>query len=182
MTANPGEPRWLGDEEQRAWRAYVSMQAKLNAHLARDIQANTALSMPDFAVLVALTDRCQDGVRAFSLAETLQWEKSRLSHHLARMEKRGLITRAGCTEDGRGQQVVVTPAGRAAIEAAAPHHVETVRRVVFDALTPDEVAALGRISERVLGRLADEGIACGENEPCGETRSPYPWGLGVPGG
>lgn len=148
-------PRWLEPDEQQSWRAFVTMQTQLNAYLARDIQAHTALSMPDFAVLVALTDACR-GVRAFSLAETLQWEKSRLSHHLARMERRGLVTRGGCAEDGRGQQVAVTPAGRAAIEAAAPHHVETVRRVIFDALTPDEVAALGAISRRVLDRLAAE--------------------------
>ncbi len=168
VTEDATEPRWLDEDEQRAWRAYVSMQAKLNAHLARDIQANTALSMPDFAVLVALTDTCPgSGVRAFSLAETLQWEKSRLSHHLARMEKRGLITRAGCTEDGRGQQVAVTPAGRAAIEAAAPHHVATVRRLVFDALSPAEVEALGSIAERVLERLEAEGPAC-PAAPCGE--------------
>lgn len=155
------EPRWLDEAEARAWRAYIQMQAKLSGFLERDIQANTALSMPDFAVLVALTDTCRGGVRAFSLAETLQWEKSRLSHHLARMEKRGLVCRAGCTEDGRGQQVTVTPAGRAAIEAAAPHHVETVRRVVFDALEPEDVAALGRIAERVLARLAAERAQAG---------------------
>jgi DNA-binding MarR family transcriptional regulator len=155
------EPRWLEEDEQRAWRAFVQMQAQLFAHLARDIQANTALSMADFAVLVALTDACRGGVRAFSLAETLQWEKSRLSHHLARMEKRGLVCRAGCTEDGRGQQVTVTPAGRAAIDAAAPHHVETVRRAFFDALEPDDVAALGRIADRVLDRLAEVRTAAG---------------------
>src|SRR5690348_5360380 len=102
MDSDGPAPRWLDDDEQRAWRAYIAMQSKLNAFLARDIQANTALSMPDFVVLVALTDRCSEGVRAYSLAEALQWEKSRLSHHLARMERRGLITRVGCTEDGRG--------------------------------------------------------------------------------
>lgn len=150
------QPPWLDDTEQAAWRAYLQMQTRLAACLERDIQANTALSMPDFAVLVALTDACRGGARAFSLAETLQWEKSRLSHHLARMERRGLVTRTNCAEDGRGQLVTVTPAGRAAIEAAAPHHVRTVRRLVFDALTPEDVAALARIADRVLARLEAE--------------------------
>jgi DNA-binding MarR family transcriptional regulator len=166
------EPRWLDEDEQRAWRAYVRMQAKLSGFLERDIQANTSLSMPDFVVLVALTDTCRGGVRAFSLAETLQWEKSRLSHHLARMEKRGLITRAGCTEDGRGQQIAVTPAGRAAIEAAAPHHVDTVRRVVFDVLEPQDVAALERIAGHVLAKLDAERAArgCPPSENCDTGR------------
>lgn len=171
----PEEPHWLDEDEQRAWRAYLRMQAKLSGFLERDIQANTSLSMPDFAVLVALTDTCRGGVRAFSLAETLQWEKSRLSHHLARMEKRGLIRRAGCTEDGRGQQIAVTPAGRAAIEAAAPRHVETVRRVVFDALEPKDVAALERIADRVLAKLAAEraggqDLGPGGQENCDTSR------------
>jgi DNA-binding MarR family transcriptional regulator len=158
---------WLTADEQRAWRAFMEMQTKLHAHLDRDMAANSALSSSDFAVLVALTDTCRGGVRAFSLAEALQWEKSRLSHHLARMERRGLITRGGCTEDGRGQQVAVTEAGRAAIEAAAPHHVATVRRLVFDALTADDVAALERIAGRVLSRLAAERPS-GAPHHCGE--------------
>jgi DNA-binding MarR family transcriptional regulator len=160
MTETTPEPHWLDDDEQRAWRAYVVMQARLNAHLTRDLQANTDLSMADFGVLVALTDVCGGRVRAYELSEALQWEKSRLSHHLARMEKRGLITRGGCTEDGRGLFVEATPAGRRAIEAAAPHHVATVRRVVFDALTSEQVAALGAISEAVLERLQAEAKPC----------------------
>ena len=168
MTAKDAEPRWLDDDEQRAWRAFVSMHTRLDAHLGRDLQANTDLSTADFSVLVALTDVCQGRVRAFELSEALQWEKSRLSHHLGRMAKRGLITRGGCTEDGRGQFVEVTPAGRAAIEAAAPHHVETVRRLVFDTLTPEQVAALGAISEAVLARLNTERRPCaGPTDPCG---------------
>lgn len=160
MTANGPEPHWLDEQEQRAWRAFVTMHTRLDAHLGRDLQANTDLSNADFAVLVALTDVCQRRVRAFELSEALQWEKSRLSHHLARMEKRGLITRGGCTEDGRGQFIGLTAAGRAAIEKAAPHHVETVRRLVFDALTYEQVTALGEISDAVLARLTAEGNPC----------------------
>jgi DNA-binding MarR family transcriptional regulator len=103
---------------------------------------------------VALTDECRGGrVRAFELANDLQWEKSRLSHHLARMEKRGLLTRDGCTEDGRGQVVVVTPAGRRALEGAAPAHVAAVRELFLDALTPDQVEALAAISDAAMARV-----------------------------
>ena len=147
------EPRWLDEREQRAWRGMIAMWTQLNAELARRMAADSELSMPDFAVLVALTDECSARVRAFELAEVLQWEKSRLSHHLARMEKRGLISRDGCTEDGRGQVVEATPAGRRAIEAAAPAHVAAVRELFLDALTPDQVDTLAAVAEAALTRL-----------------------------
>ncbi|HEY2832265.1 MAG TPA: MarR family winged helix-turn-helix transcriptional regulator [Sporichthyaceae bacterium] len=147
------EPRWLDEREQRAWRGLITMWTQLNAELSRRMTADSELSMPDFAVLVALTDECSARVRAFELAEVLQWEKSRLSHHLARMEKRGLISRDGCTEDGRGQVVEVTAAGRRAIEAAAPAHVAAVRELFLDALTPDQVDALAAVAEAALARL-----------------------------
>jgi DNA-binding MarR family transcriptional regulator len=181
MTANDAEPRWLDDDQQRAWRAFVSMYTRLDAHLGRDLQATTDLSTADFSVLVALTDVCQGRVRAYELSEALEWEKSRLSHHLGRMAKRGLITRGGCSEDGRGQFVAVTPAGRAAIEAAAPHHVETVRRLVFDVLSAEEVAALAAISQAVLARLDAERNPCdAPGDPC-DPIPKGPRGIG-PGG
>lgn len=145
--------RWLSDDEQRAWRAFVSLQAKLNAQLNRELQAESELSLADFEVLVRLTDRDDPRARAFELATDMQWEKSRLSHHLARMQRRGLIDRAGCPEDARGSYIELTAEGRRAIEHAAPGHVESVRRLVFDQLTPEQVRALRTISETVLGQL-----------------------------
>nr|WP_222132516.1 MarR family winged helix-turn-helix transcriptional regulator [Pseudonocardia sp. C8] len=129
------------------------MQSRLQAELHRRLQADSGLSLADFEVLVALTDRPDERARVLELATSLEWEKSRLSHHLARMQKRGLIGREECGEDGRGNVVVLTREGRAAIEAAAPAHVETVRELVFDALPDDDVAALARISAAVLARL-----------------------------
>lgn len=152
------QTRWLTEPEQRAWRGYIAMQAQLTARLNRQLQADSELSHSDFAVLVALTDTPEGRVRIFALARELQWEKSRLSHHLARMQKRGLVSREECPSDARGAFVVLTPAGREAIDAAAPKHVETVRRLVFDALTPVQVEALTGIADRILERLAaDEG-------------------------
>lgn len=145
--------RWLSDDEQRAWRGFVSLQAKLNAQLNRELQAESELSLADFEVLVRLTDRDDARVRAFELAADMQWEKSRLSHHLARMQRRGLIDRAGCPEDARGSYIELTAEGRRAIEQAAPGHVESVRRLVFDQLTPEQVQTLRTISEKVLGQL-----------------------------
>jgi DNA-binding MarR family transcriptional regulator len=146
--------RWLDESEQRAWRAYLTMQSRLSARLNRRLQADSDLSITDFAVLVELTDSAENRVRAFELARTLQWEKSRLSHHLARMQRRGLIGREECPNDARGAFIVITPAGRKAIEEAAPLHVETVRRLFFDGLTPEQVRTLQTIADHVLDRLA----------------------------
>jgi DNA-binding MarR family transcriptional regulator len=150
-------PRWLSDTEQRAWRAYLSMQARLGAALHRRMQAGTGLSMADFDVLVALTDRRDERVRVVELAEALQWEKSRLSHHLTRMERRGLLARVECPDDGRGAEIVLTDEGWAAIERAAPAHVEDVRELVFDPLDDDQVAALEAIARAVCARIDDPG-------------------------
>ncbi len=145
--------RWLSDDEQRAWRAFVSLQAKLNAQLNRELQAESDLSLADFEVLVHLTDRDDARARSFELANEMEWEKSRLSHQLARMQRRGLIDRVGCPEDARGSYIELTAEGRRAIEHAAPGHVSAVRRLIFDQLTPDQVQALRTISETVLAQL-----------------------------
>ena len=147
------DPRWLDDREQRAWRGYLAMQGRLQAHLNRRLQADSGLSLADFEVLVALTDVPDGRVRVRELAEAVQWEKSRLSHHLARMERRGLIERQDCPDDARGAFVVLTDQGRRAIKHAAPAHVETVRALVFDGLDLDQVDTLADIAESVLNRI-----------------------------
>lgn len=147
------ETRWLDERERRAWRGYLAMQARLTARLHRQLQADSGLSLTDFDVLVQLTDRAEPRMRVGELAEALQWEKSRLSHHLGRMQRRGLVTREECPDDARGAYIALTELGRDAIEQAAPAHVETVRELVFDQLADGEVDALIAISERVLDRL-----------------------------
>ena len=89
----------------------------------------------------------------FEIADALAWEQSRVSHHLARMQRRGLIVREECAADARGAFVVLTEAGRAAIERAAPAHVDMVRELVFDGLSPDQLAALTTVTSRVLERV-----------------------------
>ena len=163
------DPRWLTDREQLAWRGLLTMWTRLNAQLAREMAADSDLSMADFSVLVALTDTCAGRTRAFTLAEALQWEKSRLSHQLARMEKRGLIERTECAEDGRGQVVGVTAAGRAAIEAAAPAHVAAVRRLFLDALSEEQVDALAGITRAALRRIDGSTEIPGLSQPCTEA-------------
>ena len=94
-----------------------------------------------------------------SLARELKWEKSRLSHQLSRMERRGLISRQACPTDARGSFAVLSPAGRAVLDSAAPGHVAEVRRLLFDVLTPAQVKALRRTCDAVLEQL-DE-ASCG---------------------
>ncbi|AKN74519.1 MarR family transcriptional regulator [Streptomyces sp. PBH53] len=148
--------RWLTPEEQRAWRGFVRLQERLGGRLGRLLQSESNVSPADFAVLVHLTDVPEGRQRYQDLARALEWEKSRMSHHIARMAGRGLVVREECAEDARGAFVVITDAGRAAIEAAAPRHVEAVRALFIDHVTPAELRVLAEISERVLRNLDEE--------------------------
>ena len=147
---------WLDDAQQAVWRRWLAVQARLPAALHRQLTDDAGLSLQDFDVLVALTDVPEARLRVSELATALQWERSRLSHHVKRMEKRGLVEREECVDDGRGAYVVLTGAGRAAITAAAPEHVRTVRRLLFDALDDDDLVALDRITGKVLQRLRED--------------------------
>src|SRR3546814_8318710 len=115
------------------------MQAKLGARLRRAHQRDSGLSDSDYAVLVHVSEAPEGRLRIFELGAQLEWEKSRLSHHLRRMEQRDLIVREECDTDRRGAFVVLTPTGRVAIEGAAPKHVAEVRDAFIDALTPDQL-------------------------------------------
>ena len=149
--------RWLNDREQRAWRSLQFMQMRLEGELARQLAAHSALSYPDYLVLVALTDRSDGRMRLFELADELGWEKSRLSHQVARMTARGLVTKEKCEADRRGAFVVVTERGHQEIAAAAPGHVDAVRRLFVDRLSPAQLDAVGDAAEVVLAAL-DESV------------------------
>jgi DNA-binding MarR family transcriptional regulator len=145
---------WLSERQQHLWRDWLAMNAELPAALHKQLQRDSGLSLPDFDVLVQLTDAADGKVRILVLAHALGWERSRLSHHIRRMETRGLVGREECHDDGRGAFVVLTSAGRDAIERAAPGHARTVRDVVFDCLTGEELDLLARFTAKVRGRLA----------------------------
>jgi DNA-binding MarR family transcriptional regulator len=151
------EAPWLNEAEERAWRALQFMQMRLEGALARQL-ADSGLSYPDYLVLVALTDRADGRMRLFQLGEVLGWEKSRLSHHVARMATRGLVTKEKCDDDRRGAYVIVTKQGRKEIAAAAPGHVATVRRLFVDQLTPRQLAAIGEAAETVLAALDETDV------------------------
>ncbi|MCB0965570.1 MAG: MarR family transcriptional regulator [Ilumatobacter sp.] len=144
--------RWLTDDEGRTWRNFSLMQLQLFALLGRELTAD-GLSYPDYLVLANLSDRDGHRARPVELGRELGWEKSRVSHHIARMERRGLVERTPCPTDQRGWFVSMTDAGRAAIAAAAPGHVDVVRRHFIDLLTPAQLETLDTISTTVLAHL-----------------------------
>lgn len=150
-------PRWLSDQQQRSWRAFNQAQVQLGRRLSGLLAEHADLSDADYAVLVCLSEAPDERVRARDISADLGWEKSRLSHHLTRMERRGLVERRDCETDARGADVVLTAAGRAAIEAAAPQHVEDVRTWFIDALTPAQLECLGSACEAIVANLDDAG-------------------------
>ncbi len=147
---------WLNEREERAWRGFVNLHQQVRRRLARELQRNSGLSEADYEVLVHLSEAPEGRLRPYELGRITQWEKSRLSHHLSRMGERGLVERQVCTTDSRGSLVAITDAGRAAITAAAPQHVEDVRRLFIDVLTPDQLDAIAEISDTVMENLSAE--------------------------
>jgi DNA-binding MarR family transcriptional regulator len=144
---------WLTPKQQRVWRSWLALNAQLPAALHRQLQADSGLSLQDFDVLVHLTDTADGKVRISQLAKALSWERSRFSHHYKRMEARGLVEREECPDDARGAFIVLTPAGRDAIERAAPAHARVVRDLVFASLPEDELEVVARFTDRVLNQL-----------------------------
>jgi DNA-binding MarR family transcriptional regulator len=142
---------WLTDEQQRIWRGYLAVTSRLQTAMHRQLQQDCELSLSDYDVLVALSERGSQRIN--ELGEMLAWEQSRLSHQLRRMGGRGLVHRHDSSDDRRGATVELTDAGLTALQAAASGHAELVRSVVFDGLSPAQQRAFGSAIESMLGRL-----------------------------
>jgi DNA-binding MarR family transcriptional regulator len=142
---------WLTEEQQQIWRAYLEMASRLQTAMNRQLQQDCELSLSDYDVLVALSERGRQRIN--ELGDVLGWEQSRLSHQLRRMRGRGLVERHGSGDDRRGAIVELTDAGGAALETAAPGHVELVRSMVFDGVPEGQLEAFGSVIELVTSRL-----------------------------
>ena len=140
-------------EELRVWRGFIETAEALRAELGARLQAESGLSPGDYAVLLALSEAPERRLRSSQLADDVGWERSRLSHHLGRMEKRGLIRREECLTDNRGAEVVLTPEGDTAFRAATVPHLTAVRELFVDALTPEQLAAAGEVAAALRANL-----------------------------
>ena len=144
---------WLDEREARAWRGFHRVRTSLLAHLSRQLAASCDISQADFEILIAVSEAPGQRIRARDLGKQIQWERSRLSHQIARMEARGTITRAPCENDARGFDVVLTTAGQKAVEAAARVNLEAVRHCFIDVLTDEQLDCLGDIADAVTSHL-----------------------------
>jgi DNA-binding MarR family transcriptional regulator len=157
--------RWLDEREARAWRGYRRMRGLLDLQLARDLMRDVGLSGPDYDVLSNLSETDGHQMRLTELAAVMLWSKSRLSHHITRMQSRGLVARKECADDARGSIIVLTQAGLRAIQEAAPGHVAAVRRHFIDLLTEDELEVIAAVTTRVVERLTTAGEAVAPTAP-----------------
>ena len=144
---------WLTGEELAAWKGLALMNLQLSATLGRALAAE-GLSYPDYLVLASLADHPEGRCRVVELSDELGWEKSRASHHVARMCRRGLVDKQRCPTDQRGAYVVLTDAGRRALVGAAPGHVTSVRENFVDLLTTEQLKVVATVSSVVLAHLA----------------------------
>ena len=161
MSAEPTEPTeaavpWLDGDEQRAWRSYIIGTRRLIDRLEQDLKAS-GLSHDDYGLLAALSDAPGRRLRMSELADAAVESRSRLSHHVGRMESRGLVRRESCPNDRRGSFAVLTEVGRAVMAETAPHHVAAVRACFLDHLQDDELeviaTAFGRVDAALLGAV-----------------------------
>jgi len=142
--------RWLDEEQQRTWRAYLAATTSLQAGLDAQLQAEAGMPHTYYEVLVRLSEAPDRRLRMSALAAAAGSSRSRLSHAVAQLETRGWVRREPCPEDRRGLIAVLTDNGFGALEHAAPGHVAQVRRLLIDRLTPEQVRALREISEAIL--------------------------------
>lgn len=149
MTA-PLDPR-----TQTMWRAYIESSWALQTRLEDELRAQTGLSMPDYHVLVVLSEAPGRRLRMGELAGRMVFSPSRATYQVSSMVKRGLVRKQSCAEDGRGQEAVLTEAGLAALVEAAPLHLTTVRDSFVDKLDDTEIDVLTRVFGRLGGHLRD---------------------------
>lgn len=149
------EPRWLSAVDQRAWRSYLNGSQLLSTQLDKELREKHGIGLPEYEILVRLSEHDDRTMRMALLATDTTMSRSRLTHSVARMEKRGLLERSAIPEDGRGVNCVMTEAGWQLLQAAAPDHVAGVRSHLVDLLDPEEMETLGRIFTKVFDHMTD---------------------------
>jgi DNA-binding MarR family transcriptional regulator len=148
--------RKLTEEQRLLWKAYRDLFHGLSDTLEAQLARDSGLSGSEYAVLVELSHAPGQVMRARELCAALNWDRSRLSHLVGRMEKRALLTREECAEDARGLMLRLTDAGKGVVEDAAPEHSEAIRRYFFNPLSSDELETLTALFDRLLDNLQQD--------------------------
>ena len=143
----------LTSPELAVWRALMDTTTELRRVIGARLQQDCGLSPGDYQVLLALSEAPGRRLRSSDLAAAIDWERSRLSHHLARMERRGLIRRDDCATDSRGAEVSMTEAGAGIFRRATAPHARAIKQHFADALTPEQIDALDDILRALHGHL-----------------------------
>ncbi len=157
--------RWLTESQQRAWRVYLQGTTLLTDTLDRDLREKHGLSLPEYEILVRLSESGDHALRMAELADSVKNSRSRITHTVKRLESAGFVVRRSCPSDGRGVIAVLTDNGFAKLVAAAPDHVESVRTALIDGVAEEDIAAVGRVFSTVAERLGTDatvGVMCSD--------------------
>ena len=146
---------WLDRDQQRSWRAFLVGTTLLMDRLDRELRERHHLSLPEYEILVRLSEADDNRMRMAVLADSVSHSRSRVTHTVARMEAAGLVTRDACLSDGRGVEAVLTDQGRSTLTQAAPTHVAGVRRLLVDLVDEADFDAVGRVFNAVADGLVE---------------------------
>ena len=147
---------WLTEQQQKDWRAFLSVLALLPEQFSRDLQVSADLTFGDYEIFVRLSERENRSMRMSELADLTLASRSRLTHQIDRLESQGFVERRPCEDDKRGSWATLTEKGWAKLVATAPAHVDSVREHLVDVLTPEEFETLGKLSRKILSSLDAE--------------------------
>jgi DNA-binding MarR family transcriptional regulator len=161
--------RWLSGDQQRAWRSYLLGTTLLMDRLDRDLRETHELSLPEYEILVRLSESPGRRLRMAEIADAVKNSRSRITHTVARLERSGLVERRACDTDGRGVLAILTDVGFAKLERAAHDHVASVRAALIDVVDDDDLRAVGR----AFGAVADT-LETGAPDPVLSPRLPHP--------
>jgi DNA-binding MarR family transcriptional regulator len=146
--------RWLDQDQQHTWRAYLVGQTLLMDRLDDELREAFGIGLNEYEVLVRLSEAEQHALRMSTLADAMRFSRSRITHTIARMEASGLVERCKSGDDGRGIVAQLTERGYALLVEAAPTHVTGVREHLVDIADPDDFAAMGRVMDAVVDKLS----------------------------
>jgi DNA-binding MarR family transcriptional regulator len=153
MTVDTSETVWLDRAQQGAWRAYLVGTTLLMERLDRDLREHHNLALPEYEILVRLSESPERRMRMAVLADAVSHSRSRVTHTIARLEKAGLVERMACVSDGRGVEAILTDRGMEVLREAAPTHVAGVRRHLVDLVPDADFEAVGRVFDKVADSL-----------------------------